>query len=239
MSAFEKLLSQHLFVIGTFFQVNWDNPLYLDKTGAAILKIGKRLDRWRGDAAEFEFYEPSGLYNGRVSMYRYWVRQEPQEFWTPDLHARTTSLSKHIEQDLRDFAMTYDVLSVSRVGLRHQAIFGKITDQAMNEFASLCGGRAEVLITKYKAKSQSVHLVLSAGELEIALCVSVALKQDKVKPGPDRGFLVDFDIYQSVSPDTESIAELIIRKKNNLFDYFRENYVGFISDVLSTFRISE
>ncbi len=120
---------------------------------------------------------------------------------------------------------------LKRVGLRHQSVFDKYTKKTIDSFHSLICNKYEKLVEKYNGKNQGIHLLLETEGKKISLTVSIATKTDETKPGPSKGFMIDYDIYKDVKIETK-VIENTIKEKEKLIEYFCKNYEEFISEIL-------
>ena len=238
MSQFTKLLANHLFQVGTFFQINWYNPVFLDKTGAAMVRTKGRLNKWQGGIDGFSFSHTKLPYKGKVSMDRYWVEIKTESYLNPEFLDTIKSISKSITVDLNDFIEIYGVTQLKRIGLRHQSVFDKYNKRNVNNFHSLVCGNYKKLVEKYNGKNQGIHLLLEKECKKISLAVSIASKTDETKPGPPKGFMIDYDIYKEVKIETK-VLENTLKEKEELIEYFCNNYEEFISEILYSMGISK
>lgn len=236
MGGFQKLLVKHLFNFGSFFQLTWQNPYYLDRTGAAIVETKNRLENWVGDIYGFKFNDIDNTYTGIVSMDKYWIRLKNQNYY--DLET-ILSLSKAIKKDVTNFFDVYDIQKVKRIGFRYQGIYDKYENNSLKKFQSLLNNSFENLAKNYEFDNQKLQILLNKKSLKINISISFATKNSITNDGPDKGFLIDMDFYKEINNENKKLKDSTIDELEFIFDFFRNNYEDIISEIFLSLGISK
>ena len=122
---FEKYLSNFFFVSGIFFQIDWFNPLYLDKTGLLIKLSRENIIKWYGNAEGFDFQEKENLYSGKVSISKLWLKWNNLTYFNK--FNIEEALDTFIKQSLF-LSENYEAVDYKRIGFRLQGILSKIIE---------------------------------------------------------------------------------------------------------------
>ena len=122
MSGFEKKLHESMFVIGQFFQINWYNPFYLDRTGQVMYKTENILDEWKGGPEGYNFNVTNTNSVGSLSIDKLWIKCNENMYYEKKDFEKT---KKTLTKVYKLFIKEYDVKEISRIGVRTQMVYTK------------------------------------------------------------------------------------------------------------------
>jgi len=186
-----KTLEHKCFKLGYFFQINFDNPLFLDLTGRLMSETKDSLHEWNGGADDFSFKIRDSDIKGKINIHRLWFCDDKNE-WMQD---------HKIDKFLESCSLIADkVIQVqkpvkaSRIGLRIQLLLNKSVPEYLEIYNSVYKDLLETY-SNYKLSTTNIGYQFEKDDYISKISISYATRNTKDESaGPENGFLLDCDL---------------------------------------------
>lgn len=219
-----KYFQKNFFKIGLFYQLDSNNPIYLDKTGELIAKTDKFLSDWNGNIDGYTFKVNGKEIAGKVTMKHYWYNHEKQE----DFDEQTIlDFAKSIQSLNLKINEVYNPLFFTRIGFRMQLLFKKNNDVFINNYNAIMKNLFSHISTDAQIKTSNISFEIEKPDFNIRVTTQYVIKQpSNIANVPEKGFLFDLDFYKTLNNE-------ILTETTKINEQFLANVVSTYPSIIT------
>lgn len=237
----QEKLKNSLFNIGTFFEIRWFNPLYLDKSGEAMKIVRQRYSTFGISGNDIIYYDKKFKYEGQLSVEKYWLKINNQNYYSD---TEFKDFFDFIKEDLRTFIKVYEITDITRIGFRVQGLWINIKKDLTPTFNNILHKSILGLKDIYSLQNKKIVIQLNDKIPEnpkTNLHLGFSQKTAGFGKGPLYGFLIDADYFKAYTRINAKKGKFLdFTKEADIFlRYFLDNYPNIISKLLSKFKFMQ